>query len=85
MVVFVFFLQNEYYHEAKIPVYKFPEDFRGSVVTCFSLLLLPFFHLKIDVIVEYLVIAEEAQELGMMLGLCKKEHSESDTFTLFCC
>ena len=55
------------------------------MVTCFSLLLLPFFHLKIDVIVEYLVIADEAQELGLMLGLCKKEHSESDTFTLFCC
>ena len=82
---FSFFLQNEYYHEAKIPVYKFPEDFRGSVVTCFSLLLLPFFHLKMDVIVEYLVIADKVEELGMMIGLCKKEHSVRDTHTLLCC
>lgn len=82
---FFFFLQNEHYHEAKIPVYKFPEDFRGSVVTCFSLLLLPFFDLKIDVIVEYLVIADEVQELGMMLGLCKKELGVGDTLALLCC
>ena len=53
------------------------------MVTCFSLLLLPFFHLKIDVIVEYLVTADEVQELGVMLGLCKKEHSVGDTFTLY--
>lgn len=71
--LFFFFLQNEHNYEAEIPVYKFPEDFGGSVVTRFSLLLLPFFPVKIDVIVEYLVIADEIWELGVMLGLCQKE------------
>lgn len=57
--LFSFFFQNEYYYEAKIPVYKFPEDYRGSLVMCFSLMLLPVLPFKIDVILEYLVIAEE--------------------------
>jgi len=35
--------------------------------------------------VEYLVIADEVQELGMMLGLCKKELGVGDTLALLCC
>lgn len=31
---------------------------------------------------EYLVIADEVQELGMMLGLCKKELGVGDTLAL---
>lgn len=54
------------------------------MVTCFSLLLLPFFPFKIDVIVEYLVIADsELQELSVVLRLCKKEHTVGDTFILY--
>ena len=34
---------------------------------------------------EYLVIADKVEELGMMIGLCKKEHSVRDTHTLLCC
>lgn len=53
------------------------------MVTCFSLLLLPFFPFKIDVILEYLVIADEVQVLGVMFGLCEKDHSVNDTFILY--
>lgn len=79
LLLFFFFpFQNEYYYEAKIPVYKFPEDDRSSLVMCFSLMLLPALPFKIDVTLEYLVIAEEVRELGVMWRLWK-EHCVGDT------
>lgn len=77
-----FFFQNEYYYEAKVPVYKFPEDYGSSLVTCFFSPASPVSPFKIDVTLEYLVIADEVWELGLMLRLWEKVHGIGDGFIL---
>lgn len=73
---FLFFFQNEHYYEAKIPIYKFAKDCRGSLVTCFSLILLPFSLLRLTYS-EYLVSC-------VMLRLCERRQYWRLFYSLFC-